>query len=129
MNSHQQSWWISFDLVLYFFIFRWLRAHSPEAILKKSAALQQPHVMDIAEGGISASTPLSATTWSWQAFASMVETEKVFILQFSGEVASSVIIPKRSVPAQRMEELRSLLQSHIHPPTQAFPVVMKNPGQ
>jgi hypothetical protein len=113
--------WISY--------FLWSRSHRGMSLWKANPGAQQFWNMTIDEIGIKSVSPHSESFCRWPVFHFWAETENLFVMRLNSK--GLLVVPKRAVPLEQMDQLRTCFRERVVGPAKGFPVVavQKSPGE
>jgi hypothetical protein len=77
----------------------------------KNPVLREPRRVEFSDSGVKTDAGIASSQVSWQAFLRYVESNETFLLYTSP--ACFVIVPKRVLQSEQVNELRQLLQIHV----------------
>lgn len=77
----------------------------------KNPALRGPRRVEFNDDGVNTDAGIASSQVSWKAYLRYVESKDTFLLYTSP--ACFVIVPKRVLQPEQVNELRGLLQSHV----------------
>jgi hypothetical protein len=77
----------------------------------KNPALRGPRRIEFNDDGVKTDSGIASSQVSWKAFLRYVESTDTFLLYTSP--ACFVVVPKRVLQAEQVNELRRLFQTHI----------------
>lgn len=77
----------------------------------KSPALREPRRIEFNDDGVKTDSGIASSQARWKAFLRYVESKDTFLLYTSP--ACFVIVPKRVLQPEQMNELRHLFQTHV----------------
>lgn len=77
----------------------------------KNPALREPRRVEFSDDGVKTDAGIASSQVSWKAYVCYVESADTFLIYTSP--ACFVIVPKRVLQSEQMNELRRLLQSHV----------------
>ena len=84
---------------------------SARAQFTKNPVLREPRRVEFSDDGVTTDAGIASSQVSWKAFLRYVESKETFILYTSP--ACFVIVPKRVLQPDQVNELRRLFQTHI----------------
>ena len=77
----------------------------------RSPALREPRRVEFSDDGVKTDAGMASSQASWKAYLRYVESKDTFLLYTSP--ACFVIVPKRVLQPEQVDELRRLLQAHV----------------
>jgi len=84
---------------------------SAKSQFAKSPVLREPRRVEFSDEGVKTDAGIASSQVSWKSFLRYVESTETFLLYTSP--ACFVIVPKRVLQAEQVNELRRLFQAHI----------------
>jgi len=96
-------------LAVFFVLLAWL-----QPFLATRRTILRPQEWRLTDERVQIQTPVGSTEIHWEAYVKYRETRELFLLYLQRNLAQ--FIPKRVLTAQQIEEVRSLIASHIKKP-------------